>query len=155
MTKKASKKPPRAVTKAGWRCPRCRRSFTQVNQRHACGTGDRQQVLRNRPESLVRLYGLVEAFASSLGPIEIVARERYVLFRSVRIFADLVIMTDAVRVAVHLRRRVDDPLFFKVVSEDKKVTHVAKLQTNAAFGKLKPYLKEAYASSLEPRQPRA
>jgi len=77
---------------ATWKCPRCSRSFSQKNQRHACGTGDRSDVLRNRRESIVGLYDLVEAFAQSLGPIEIVARERYVLLRSTRIFADLMIM---------------------------------------------------------------
>jgi hypothetical protein len=60
-----------------------------VNQRHACGTSDGSDVLRNRPESVVRTYTALEAFAKSLGRIEIVARERYVLLRSIRIFADL------------------------------------------------------------------
>ncbi len=68
-------------------------------------------MLRNRPEALVRLYSSLEAFAQSLEPIETVARERYVLLRSVRTFADLVVMAGALRVAVHLRRKVDDPLF--------------------------------------------
>ena len=87
---------------ATWTCRRCKRSFSRKNQRHACGTGDRTGVLRNRPEELVRLYESVEAFVKSLGDIELVARERYVLFRSTRIFADVVIMTDALRIAVHL-----------------------------------------------------
>jgi DNA-directed RNA polymerase subunit RPC12/RpoP len=134
---------------ASWKCPRCGRAFTQVNQRHACGTGNSKVVLRDRPEALARIYASIEAFAQTLGPIEIVARERYVLLRSVRIFADLVIMTDAVRIAVHLRRRVADPQFFKVVGDAKKVTHVAKLQTAADVNAIKPYLKEAYAASLE------
>jgi hypothetical protein len=132
----------------GWKCPTCSRSFTQVNQRHACGTGERSQVLRNRPESVVRTYAAVEAFAKALGPIEIVARERYVLFRSVRIFADLVIMSDAVRIAIHLSRRVDHPLFIKVVQDRKKVTHVAKLSSEKDFRPLQRYLKEAYQASL-------
>jgi hypothetical protein len=154
MAKKApsSKVSPKAADarrRAAWKCPRCGRAFTQVNQRHACGTGDSNVVLRNRPPALARLYASIEAFAKTLGPIEIVARERYVLLRSVRIFADLVIMTDAVRIAVHLRRKVADPLFFKVVSDAKKVTHVAKLQTAADVIAIKPYLKEAYAASLE------
>ncbi len=117
----------------------------------SCGTGDRRTVLRNRPEAVVELYAALESFVKSLGTIEIVARERYVLLRTVRIFADLVIMADAVRVAVHLRRKVDDPMFFKVVRDDKKVTHVAKLHRPADFQALKPYLKEAYRVSLEPR----
>lgn len=134
-----------------WRCPECSRSFTQTNQRHACGTGDRSEVLRQRPDAIVRLYETIETFAKSLGPIEIVARERYVLFRSVRIFADLVIMANAVRVAVHLGRRLDDPVFFKVVSDDKKVTHVAKLETAKDFRAIRAYVEEAYAFSLAAR----
>jgi hypothetical protein len=131
-----------------WSCPQCSRSFTRKNQRHACGTGDRSYVLRNRPDAVVRLYAAVESFAMSLGSIEIVTRERYVLLRSVRIFADLVIMTDAVRVAVHLRRRLENPIFFKVVSTEKAITHVARLQTESDFEAIKPYLKEAYELSL-------
>jgi hypothetical protein len=133
---------------ASWSCPCCGRTFTRKNQRHACGIGSRSEVLRNRPESIVQLYGAVEAFARSLGAIEVVARERYVLLRSVRIFADLVIMADAVRIAIHLQRRVEDAHFFKVVSDEKKVTHVAKLRTEQDFDALKAYLKEAYESSL-------
>lgn len=133
---------------SGWTCPRCSRSFTRKNQRHACGTGDRSEVLRGRPDSLVALYASVESFVRSLGSVETVARERYVLFRSVRIFADLVIMADALRIAVHLGRKVDAPIFFKVASDGKKVTHVAKLRTEDDWGMVKPYLSEAYELSL-------
>ena len=131
-----------------WTCPRCRRRFTRPNQRHACGTGDRAQVLRDRPAAIVDLYAAIEAFAKSLGPIELVARDRYVLFRSVRVFMDLVIMTDAVRVAIHLGRQVASPAFIKVVADRRHVTHVAKLTTRKAFVALKPLVKEAYEFSL-------
>jgi hypothetical protein len=136
-----------------WACPECKRSFTQVNQRHACGTGDRSQVLRNRPPELVKLYESIESFAQSLGKIEVVARERYVLLRTTRIFSDLVIMTDAVRIAIHLERELKSPIFFKVVSDQNKVTHVAKLKTAKDLETIKPYLKEAYELSCLPRRP--
>ena len=145
------RRPPSARSVAGWKCSKCRRSFTRVNQRHACGTGSLDDVVRNRSEAIVNLFRLVETFAQSLGPIEVVARERYVLLRSLRIFADLVIMTDAVRIAIHLRRCVEHPLFFKVVSDARHVTHVARLRLESDFNRLKPYLKEAYDYSLEPR----
>ena len=132
-----------------WTCRKCRRRFTQKNQRHACGTGDRAGVLRNRPETVVRTYGVLEALARSLGPIEIVARERYVLLRSVRIFADLVIMADAVRIAIHLGRKIDDPIFFKVASDRKKVTHVARLLEEKDVGRIEDYLREAYDFSVQ------
>jgi hypothetical protein len=131
-----------------WTCPRCQRTFTRANQRHACGTGARDDVLRGRSAEIVRTYVRLEAFAKSLGPIEVVARERYVLLRTDRIFADLVIMADAVRVAIHLKREVSDPIFFKVVTERGRSTHVAKLQAERDVAGVEPYLKEAHAASL-------
>lgn len=131
-----------------WSCPKCGRSFTQKNQRHACGTGDREEVLRNRPAALVRLYESIEAFAKSLGPVEIVTRQRYALFRSVRIFADLVVMTDAIRLVVHLRRRVDDAVFLRVVANEKMASHVAKLKTRDDWHAVRGYMKEAYEASI-------
>ena len=131
-----------------WRCPKCKRAFMRKNQRHACGTGERSEVLRNRPEHLVALYADLESFAKSLGPIEIVARERYVLFRSTRIFADFVMMTDALRAVVHLGRKVEHPIFFKVGTDGKKVSHVAKLRAQKELAALKPYLREAYEWSI-------
>jgi hypothetical protein len=131
-----------------WSCPKCKRGFTRKNQRHACGTGNRLEVLRGRPDSLVALYSSLESFAKTLGPVEFVARDRYVLFRSSRIFADLVVMTDALRVAVHLGRRVADPIFFKIGADRKRVSHVAKLRDETSLSTLKPYLREAYAFSI-------
>lgn len=53
------------------------------------------------------------------------------------------------RVAIHLVRRVDDPLFFKVVEDRKRVTHVTKLANASDVGAIKAYLKEAYDTSLK------
>src|SRR5919108_588181 len=110
-----------------WTCPKCKRRFTRTNQRHACGTGDPAEVLRNRPSKVVDLYEALERFARSLGPVELVTRERYVLFRSNRIFADAVVMSDGLRLAIHLPRKVHHRLFMKVGTDRKQVTHVAKL----------------------------
>jgi hypothetical protein len=132
----------------GWTCKVCARSFTRVNQRHACGTGDVAGVLRGRSAQLVEIYRALETYARGLGDVELVARERYVLLRSVRIFADLVLMTTAVRVAVHLEREVDDALFFKRVRDRQRVTCVAKLTTLEQLAQLEPYLREAYVASL-------
>jgi predicted transport protein len=131
-----------------WTCPKCKRRFTRKNQRHACGTGDRASVLRNRPPELVALYEALERFAKSLGPVEVVARDRYVLFRSQRIFADLVVMAETLRLAIHLPREAKNPLFFKVAADRRHVTHVAKLIAPADLEAMKPFLREAYASSI-------
>lgn len=137
------------MTKNPWSCPKCHRVFAQANQRHACGTGSREEVLRNRPAALVHVYELIEAYAKSLGPIEIVTRQRYALFRSVRVFADLTVMTSCVRLVVHLRRRAADPAFFKIITGEKMaVSHVVKLTTPDEWEAVKSYFEEAYQVSL-------
>ncbi len=128
-----------------WKCPRCRRSFRQVNQRHACGTGDRSSLLRNKPPALANLYLSLEKSLKSYGGVEVVTRDRYALFRTTRIFADLVFMRDALRLAVHLDRERPHPLFFKAARGDNgRVTHVAKVRDAAELAALKPFLREAY-----------
>jgi predicted transport protein len=132
----------------GWACPKCKRRFTRKNQRHACGTGDRAEVLRNRPPEIVELFAALETFAKALGPVEFVTRERYVLLRSNRIFADLVIMSDALRLAIHLSRKVENRLFIKIGSNRRQVTHVAKLRSRKELEIMKPFLREAYEYSI-------
>jgi Domain of unknown function (DUF5655) len=131
-----------------WTCPACNRKFTRKNQRHACGTGDRAGVLRNRPPEVVKVYAALERFAKSLGPVEFVTRERYVLLRSNRIFADAVIMSDAVRLAIHLSRSAKHKVFMKVATDRKHVTHVAKLRAIVELESMKPFLREAYEHSV-------
>lgn len=87
----------------------------------------------------------------SLGPVEFVTRERYVLLRSNRIFADLVVMSDALRLAIHLSRKVEHRLFIKTGSDRKQVTHVAKLHNMEELKAMKPFLREAYEYSISSR----
>jgi len=131
-----------------WACPQCKRRFARKNQRHACGTGERSQVLRNRPAALLALYAELEAFIHELGKVEVVARERYVLFRSTRIFADLTVMTDSLRLVIHLSRRVEHVLFEKVVSDRRQTSHVVKLRDARELHEMKPLLREAYQRSI-------
>lgn len=88
----------------------------------------------------------------ALGDVEVVARERYVLFRSVRIFADLVVTTDALRIAVHLPDAVDDAIFFKVVRGERAVAHVAKLRSSKDLSVVESYVRSAYRFSLSKRE---
>jgi hypothetical protein len=91
------------------------------------------------------LYDSLEKTLESLEGVEIVTRDRYALFRTTRIFADLVFMRDALRLAIHLNRRVSSPLFFKVGrGSNGRVTHVAKLHDAAELRAVEPYLVEAY-----------
>jgi len=128
-----------------WKCPRCKRSFRQVNQRHSCGTGDRALLLRNKPAALVDLFQSLEKIVQSYEGVEVVTKDRYALFRTTRIFADLVFTRDALRLVLHLREEASSPLFFKVArSENGRVAHVAMLHDAAELEAVQPYLKTAY-----------
>ena len=128
-----------------WICPRCGRIFRRPNLQHSSGVGSRNGMLAGKPEPLVRLYLAMERTLKALGGVEIVAKRRYALFRTTRVFADLVFMRDALRLAILLDREVKDPLFFKIQRmSTHRIGHVAKLRNAASLRAVMPYLKEAY-----------
>ena len=95
-------------------------------------------MLKDRPPALVDLYGKLEATVRSFGAVEVVARDRYALFRTTRIFTDLTVMRDALRVVIHLDREVRAPYFIKVARGDKRVSHVATIRTPAELRVITP-----------------
>ena len=134
-----------------WTCPKCKRVFRQINQRHSCGVGDKSSLLRGRSPALARLYDELEKVVMACHGVEIVYRDKYALFRTSRIFADLVMMKDALRLAVHLKREVKEPLFFKVVKDRGRVSHVAKIRSAEELRLVLPYLVEAHRVSVDER----
>jgi hypothetical protein len=139
-----------------WVCPRYDRTFRQVNQHHACGVGSAATLLKGRPPSLADLYRKLEAKVSSFGEVEVVTRDRYALFRTTRIFADLTVMRDALRVVVHLGRKVKEPYFIKVGASGKRASPVALVRSAEELRTVIPYLGEAFdlAAGEESRAPR-
>jgi hypothetical protein len=131
-----------------WDCPRCHRTFRQVNQRHACGVGNASALLKERPKALADLYRTLETAARGFGEVEVVTRDRYALFRTTRIFADLTVMRDALRVVVHLGRKVSAPLFIKTGPSGKRVSHVALVRTPKDLREVMPFLREAFDLSV-------
>ena len=127
-----------------WACPRCARTFRQVNQRHACGVGSAATLLTDRPPALADLYRKLETTVKGFGDVEVVTRDRYALFRTTRIFADLTVMRDALRVVVHLGRKVIAPYFIKVGPSGSRVSHVALVRTAGDLRTLMPFLREAF-----------
>jgi len=135
-----------------WTCPRCGRIFRQKNQSHSCGVGSRSQLLKSRPPELVKLYLALEKAVKAFGPVEIVAKQRYILLRTTRIFADVVFMRDALRVALLLKRTADDPMFLKVGKmTPNRIAHVAKIHNSQQLRALKPYIREAYQFARQER----
>ena|SRR5579862_8909584 len=127
-----------------WECPQCDRTFRQVNQRHACGVGNSATLLKGRPEALADLYRKLESTVKGFGEVEVVTRDRYALFRTTRIFADLTVMKDALRVVIHLGRRADAPCFIKVGQSGNRVSHVALVRTAEDLRSIISFLREAF-----------
>lgn len=132
-----------------WKCPRCGRAFRRENQRHACGVGSTTTFTKNRPPALAGLYERLEATVRSFGKVEVVARDRYVLFRTTRIFADLTVTRDTLRVVIHLSRKVEGPCFVKVGANGKRVSHVAFVRTPQDLDAIIHHLREAFALTLQ------
>jgi hypothetical protein len=76
--------------------------------------------------------------------VEVVTRGRYALFRTTRIFADLTVMRDALRVVVHLARKVSAPYFIKIGPGGKRVSHVTLVRTEEDLRTIMPFLREAF-----------
>ncbi len=127
-----------------WKCPDCDRVFRQLNQRHACGVGDSATLLKDRPPELAALYRKLEATINGFGAVEVVTRDRYALFRTTRIFTDLTVTRDALRVVIHLGRRVSAPYCVKIGEINKRVAHVTFVRTDEDLRAIKPLLREAY-----------
>lgn len=127
-----------------WACPRCDRTFRQLNQRHACGVGSAAALPRGRPPALADLYRRLETTVRSFGEVEVVARDRYALFRTTRIFADLTVTRDALRVVVHLGRKVNAAYFIKTGPSGNRVSHVVLVRTAKDLRTIMPFLREAF-----------
>src|SRR5215475_4256595 len=127
-----------------WVCPQCDRTFRQVNQRHACGVGSAATLLKNRPPALTDLYRKLETTVRGFGNVEVVTRDRYALFRTTRIFTDLTVTRDALRVVIHLGRKVRAPYFIKSGPSGNRVSHVALVRTPGDLRAVMPFLREAF-----------
>ena len=134
-----------------WTCPKCDRTFRQVNQRHACGVGSADAIVKGRTRELADLYRTLEKAVKGFGEVEVVARDRYALFRTTRIFADLTVMRDALRVVAHLGRKVAKPFFVKVGPTGKRVSHVALVRTEEDLRRVLPFLREAFDLAVSDR----
>ena len=127
-----------------WACPKCSRTFRRANQPHACGVGNTSTLLKNRPQALTDLYRKLEATVRGFGHVEVVTRDRYALFRTTRIFTDLTVTKDALRVVIHLSRKVNAPYFIKTGPSGNRISHVAVVRTAGELRTVMPFLREAF-----------
>jgi predicted transport protein len=110
-------------------------------------------LLKSRPPSLTDLYRKLETTVRSFGQVEVVTRGRYALFRTTRIFADLTVTRDALRLVVHLGRKVSAPCFIKSGPSGKRVSHVALVRTAEELRTVVPFVREAFDLAVSEKPP--
>ena len=91
--------------------------------------GSAATLLKNRSPGLAKLYRRLETTIKGFGDVEVVTRKRYALFRTARIFADLTVMQDALRLVIHLGRKASLPCFIKIGPSGRRVSHVVLVGT--------------------------
>jgi hypothetical protein len=101
-------------------------------------------LLKDRSPTLTDLYRKLETTVRAFGDVEVVTRNRYALFRTTRIFADLTVMRDALRVVIHLGRKAVAPYFIKIGQGNNRVSHVVLVRTAGDLRTIIPFLREAY-----------
>jgi hypothetical protein len=101
-------------------------------------------LLKSRPPALTDLYRKLETTVRGFGDVEVVTRNRYALFRTTRIFADLTVMGDALRVVIHLGRKAEASSFIKIGQGDNHVSHVTVVRTPEDLRTIIPFLREAF-----------
>jgi predicted transport protein len=106
--------------------------------------GSAATLLKDRPPALADLYRKLETTIKGFGSVEVVTRNRYALFRTTRIFADLTVTRDALRVVVHLSRKASAPYFIKIGQTNNRVSHVALVRTAEDLKTIMPFLREAF-----------
>lgn len=57
---------------------------------------------------------------------------------------DLTVTADALRVVIHLDRKVDRPYFIKVGRSGRRISHVAFVRTKRELRSILPFLREAF-----------
>jgi hypothetical protein len=119
--------------------------------------------------ALANLYRKLETTVRGFGRVEVVTDFRYALFRTTRIFADLTVMKDALRVVVHLSRavslqrgarhqparsmRAETSQWVKVGRSGKRVSHVALVRTAKDLRAILPFLRESYDLAVSEEMP--
>jgi hypothetical protein len=106
--------------------------------------GSAATLLKGRAPALAGLYRKLETTVTGFGDVEVVTRNRYALFRTTRIFADLTVMRDALRVVIHIGRKASAPIFIKTGPGGKRVSHVALVRTAGDLRRIIPFLREAF-----------
>ena len=97
-----------------WRCPRCRRSFANRNQSHACGRYSLAPHFAGKPKTVRDIFDKLLTVAKRNGPVTVLPEKTRIAFHVRMSFAAFVIRQNWVDGHVILARRLENPRFRRI-----------------------------------------
>jgi len=137
----------RPTSAALWTCPRCGRTFANVNQTHTCAAlGDLDRHFAASEPAVRATFDRIRAIVEALGPVSVLAEKSRIAFHVRMSFAAFMPRRIWLDGHLVLARRIDSPRFRKVeVYSPRNVLHAFRLTSLAEVDEeFASWLAEAY-----------
>jgi hypothetical protein len=128
-----------------WTCPRCHRKFKNRNQAHACGQFTVEQLLDDKPQEIVELYGRLDDLIRRCGQVVVAPTKTRVLFKVRTVFASVAVSKNWLDVVFVLGRRLKRRRIKKAQEEYPGIVHFLRIEKEEDLdADLTSWLQEAY-----------
>jgi hypothetical protein len=97
-----------------WHCPRCRRTFANRNQSHACGRSTLAAHFTGKSKTVRAIFDRLLAIARKNGPVTVLPEKTRIAFHVRMSFAAFVVRKNWVDGHVILARRLENPRFRRI-----------------------------------------
>jgi hypothetical protein len=135
------------ATTALWECPRCGRTFANVNQTHTCAElGDLDRHFAGCDPAVRATFDRIRAIVERLGPVSVLPEKSRIAFHVRMSFAAFMPRRTWLDGHLVLARRVDSPRFRKIeVFSPRNILHAFRLSAPAEVdAEFAAWLAEAY-----------
>ena len=99
-----------------WTCPKCTRSFANLNQTHSCGSYTVDQHFTGKSPYVTSMYEQFVALVKRCGPVTVVPAKTRIGFQVRMIFAALSVRKRSLDCHVVLSRRLESERFMRIQS---------------------------------------
>jgi hypothetical protein len=129
-----------------WRCRRCKRSFANRNQSHACGRYTLAHHFRGKPPAIRALFNEVVAVVRGIGPARVLPEKTRIAFQVRMSFAQITPRRAWLDGHIVLARRLEHPRFRLVQTvSPRNHLHAFRLTSPADLDdEFRAWLAEAY-----------
>jgi len=130
-----------------WECPRCRRSFANRNQSHACGTYELEHHFAGTDANVRLAFERIVGSIQELGPVTVLPEKTRIAFQVRMSFAVVMPRKRWLDGHVVLARRCEHPRFTKIdyISPRNLVHHFRIVDPSEVDDEVRAWLAEAYA----------